>query len=615
MENPKSYVEGITFEIVVETLGDAYAILRGIAPSFIKATDESLDREYIKSRLQKEGLAFLTVTLPRLGEHFDRVCWGTSSSTPVGFKPYDGGDPCFLRPMWRYFRAWSYNEIDPATAQLIRTIRTLLLGFKKLEVPSSDEKIKAKIDSFLSIERELEDQLIFSSPILEQARTLLETHLRWKPVVGNPQHGPGAVAGREKHEMKWNFSTYYLSLHAEWPIWDTLYPLTTLMSSGYYRDRQYPLQLAANASHIKAMPRVETPTARMLLVPKDSRGPRIISCEPKELMYVQQGVSKSLQSYLERTRPFKGHVNFADQSVNSRMAVVSSVTRAHATVDMSDASDRISVALVKYLFPFWKKLLALRSTATVYNGKVIHLNKFAPMGSALCFPIESLVFWAIAVSVVLQRTGDESFALSNVFVYGDDIIIPSEDVPQFIVETSKVNLKVNIEKSFYGNHPFRESCGVDALNGYDVTPLRIKKIPPLRSSDASALQAYVDYAYLSQSICVRRSQKCLEIVERLIGTVPKVPFTQSFLSLVRPFCHWSYNDYNCRWSTDLCYFTSKLLTIKNRKRIEMLAPWSRLQRDLITPVQGASYVVERHSTQIARVRNNITYLEMSGAVG
>jgi hypothetical protein len=92
------------------------------------------------------------------------------------------------------------------------------------------------------------------------------------------------------------------------------------------------------------------------------------------------------------------------------------------------------------------------------------------MGNATTFPVQSLVFWSICVAA-LQRHGFHQ--PGAVFVFGDDIVIPSECAELVINELESFGLLVNRTKSFWRG-AFRESCGVDAFNGVNVTPVRWK---------------------------------------------------------------------------------------------------------------------------------------------
>jgi hypothetical protein len=153
---------------------------------------------------------------------------------------------------------------------------------------------------------------------------------------------------------------------------------------------------------------------------------------------------------------------------------------------MSEASDRVSIRHLTKLLSvnplFLKSVLACRSkSALLPTGEVIHLRKFASMGSALCFPIESLVFFCGILASLFRATGRRItprnvYALSrDVYVYGDDLVVPAERAETIIEDLESLGFKVNRNKSFYRGS-FRESCGVDAFNGYRITPIYVREL-------------------------------------------------------------------------------------------------------------------------------------------
>lgn len=615
---PKSHALDFIQALVVETLADAYDALRECDPSIIRKNDFELDSDYIRKRYSSEGISFLTKSLPTLGEWLDQYVWDIPGlQRVVGFKPYNGLFPQFLRPFWIYLERLHSADCSATGCSLYKILRTLLHGLKKLDVPCDPADAEARINSFLQIEEELTCFNTPLSPSTHRAQLLMEDYMRdYQVTCDHPKHGPGAVAGGERYNEKWNFSILFESVHREFPYWDFLYPVRTAFPRsvwGGLSRRTWPLQLAANVSSFKSLTRLAEPTARLLLVPKDSRGPRVISCEPKELMYLQQGVCHHLVNFIERHAYTRGHVNFEDQKINGSLALENSYSREFDTIDLSDASDRVSVDLVTYLFPrsVSRKLLALRSTATLLpDGRRCPLSKFAPMGSALCFPVESLVFWALAVGTVLNITNDLRRSLESIYVYGDDIIIRGEYTTQVIETLESCGLKVNKGKSFIGAHPFRESCGVDAFKGYDVTISRVKNLPPQRSCDGAAITAWLKYAENDQYTMPRRSSYMLSRVERFLGPIPRVPFPQAFLSIVTRENHWSLSDYDATWDGDSCYWEAKLFVVKHRKIESPIPGWARLQRNLVQGVfQGSpTQVVDKASTQIDKRKVKITYL-------
>jgi hypothetical protein len=233
------------------------------------------------------------------------------------------------------------------------------------------------------------------------------------------------------------------------------------------------------------------------------------------------------------------------------------------------------------------------------------------MGSALCFPVESLVFWGIAVATIWKIVGDRDLAAQKVYVYGDDIIVANDYAEEVMLQLEKCGLKVNTDKSAYGDHFFRESCGVDAWKGFDVTPYRVKKLPPQRPSDGGSITAWIKYAENSQYIMPRRSAAMLKIVEVLTGPIPRVPFPQPFLHFVTEIGQWSHQDYQgLNWDPAKGYYRTRLLCIKTKNIDDSPTTWSRLQRDLIESFadRDPSVVVDRQSTLIRKKVTSVTYL-------
>jgi len=243
---------------------------------------------------------------------------------------------------------------------------------------------------------------------------------------------------------------------------------------------------------------------RVVAVPKTLKGPRIIAIEPACMQYTQQAVMEILVDRLEKFDLTKGRLNFTDQTVNQQMALKSSVTGRFATLDLKDASDRVSARLVGEMLAsqshFRDLVFATRSLRADVPGHGIHpISRFASMGSALCFPIEAMVFYTIIASAIhraeqLPLTRKSLLrALSGVRVYGDDIIVPVEYVPVVKSELEWFNLRVNTNKSF-DSGKFRESCGLDAFDGVPVTPVYARRLLPQSRRDTEGLVSAVSLA-------------------------------------------------------------------------------------------------------------------------
>lgn len=212
--------------------------------------------------------------------------------------------------------------------------------------------------------------------------------------------------------------------------------------------------------------------ARLTAVPKTYKAVRLICMEPTSYQYFQQGVMRRVYDYFRDNRELHSHIKLEDNRWNQRYARLGSINGNYATIDLSAASDSVSLDLVKRIFrgtPLLSWLLATRSKGVeMPDGSVFRMSKFAPMGSSLCFPVECLVFAAIVEYVKRHRDPDER-GTHKYLVYGDDIICPSVWANDVMEVLELMGFKVNTEKSYLSG-PFRESCGYEAWNGIDISP-------------------------------------------------------------------------------------------------------------------------------------------------
>lgn len=197
---------------------------------------------------------------------------------------------------------------------------------------------------------------------------------------------------------------------------------------------------------------------RLGFVPKSYKTYRGIVIEPVINGMAQMGIGDIMTSRLR-----KAGLDLSDQSLNQDLAHFGSITGALATLDLSAASDSIAYELVYHLLPLdWAALLArFRSSFITYAGKRIKLEKFSSMGNGFTFPLESLIFWALASACCDSH--------ETISVYGDDIICPSGKFDEVSELLTVLGFTVN-EKKSYSSGPFRESCGSDWYLGFAVRP-------------------------------------------------------------------------------------------------------------------------------------------------
>jgi hypothetical protein len=219
--------------------------------------------------------------------------------------------------------------------------------------------------------------------------------------------------------------------------------------------------------------------------------------------------------------------------------------------------------------------------AQLPDGRIIGpLEKFASMGSALCFPVEAMYFYTILVLARLDymnlsyTPGNVYNVTRDVYVYGDDIIIPVDGADVALDYLRKYNCKVNSNKTFL-NGQFRESCGVDAFGGYEVTPTYITKMRPESKRQASEIISWVAASnhfykkgYWNTTRLIRKW------IERLIGPMPYVTERSSVLG------HISFLNFH-QWYGNLLEVPSRWNGDYHRLEIQALAPSPVYRTDVL----------------------------------
>lgn len=300
-----------------------------------------------------------------------------------------------------------------------------------------------------------------------------------------PAHGPGAVADAKSGSDKYLFPTWPDKL-------ESVFPHSYFARSREDLDIEEPMIYATT----------EVP-ARLIAVPKTLKGPRMIASEPTAHQFVQHGLMRWMREHLPR--PLQTCIAFRDQTPSQELCLEASRTGTLATVDLSSASDRLSCWVVERAFQYnWKFLEALWASRTQdcrvavknVDGKLIgeedylFLAKFAPMGSGVTFPVQTVIYAAAAIAAIIYDSGKDLKVTSRkiraitnrIRVYGDDIILPSSSVSTLYQLLHYLELKVNASKTHWQGL-FRESCGLDAYAGHDVTPTYLRAFCPGKSSE------------------------------------------------------------------------------------------------------------------------------------
>jgi hypothetical protein len=297
-----------------------------------------------------------------------------------------------------------------------------------------------------------------------------------------PKHGPGSTADSLYGNQKWTLPSWHERL-------ETLFPYVDYGIPSYkYWEEQFRTKFI--------MPEDEPP-AKLTAVPKTHGKPRLISIEPTVMQYIQQAISVPLRAMLERDSLCKHFIGFEQQWPNQAMACIGSEDGSLATLDLSEASDRIPNWLIEDLvqdFPHFSEAIeACRSSRVqLPSGEIHSLRKFASMGSALTFPMEAMVFVAVVFEAMFRASnirptlGAFRRYQDQVRVYGDDIIVPTHMAETVIDSLETFGFKVNRNKSFWTGS-FRESCGKEFWEGRDVSIVRFRKRLPTSRRDVDEI--------------------------------------------------------------------------------------------------------------------------------
>lgn len=461
------------------------------------SSDMGLDQttvQYCTSRIKREGAKFWTITLPKLSA---RVLVALEIGN---FRTALEMQPAFTAVAWkgrslRYFRSLLDQIFCPKTGNVlpnpsaiaIRSLRQVCDYVYKLSFGFDTRSLELANQKYLATQRAA---ITYSSnpKWFDQLRKDAETHYpalfrahAHDILARGPRFGPGAVNSPAE-------------------LWSSNFAVAKLMptsvvgshdvASEPYKGYFKPFRSRFTRRTLKRV--ADGRTAKVLYVPKDSRGPRVISKEPPFVLQSQMAYFDWLADALNRVTA--GRINFRDQSLNRRLAAESSISRTNVTADMDDGSNRVYFSLVRYIFRnapgiswFFKNArsesfsLPSPSGGCGITGKQ---HSLAGMGSGLTFPTMAfLIHHSICSHISRVKKLPYKAVSRRVYVYGDDTVYPSEWHDEAVFALEQSGLKINKNKTFV-NSNFRESCGGDFFAGKDVTPLRLTlrslQLPPLK---------------------------------------------------------------------------------------------------------------------------------------
>jgi len=530
------------------------------------ATAVDRDEQTILSRLEHEGESFLTITLPSFAKALEKGLrdglWPRHDAS--SFR-HIRGLPAFMRGFLTRVFSDDGTILDQPDVNSIWAVRQVCGLTGKLDRLCTPERERAAMIGFIQTDRELGAH--FDDGISADLWEAFERHafVLFGEIFNTaetsvshfellPSHGPGAVADRLDHAARWDFGYWPQRLEDTFPRWR------------YTRNLPY-------WDSMEPVPTEDEIPVRVISVPKTQAKPRIIAIEPSAMQYAQQGLKELLYREVEKSH-LREILGFTDQTRNQRMAHSSSISGSFATLDLSEASDRVHLEMVSRLLSKWPHLrdfvMATRSRIADVQGEVITLNKFASMGSALTFPLEAIIFTVITSMGVsgLKAPVPARQLAGRVSVYGDDIIAPVDNVADVIHYLEAFGFKVNGHKSFWTGK-FRESCGKEYYDGDDVSIIRLRADVPTSRRDAALIRRFTEFRNRAYSSGLWRTVKVADDILSNLIQIPTrhvlerdaIPANVLALDSVIPNPNW-----NGRFNPDLQRFERRYPSVRAQPR-------------------------------------------------
>jgi len=437
----------------------------------------------LEARFKDEGIGFLSVALPSLGKSLDLGIEKKRFTCPDGFRKLKGGAiPRLFSGMFcEIFDPNSGDYKSNASVEYVSIIRQLCYFCKKF-TPTDDVNQQLASEaraSFVQCDNEISGIAGFRADHIAHIASFVLLSLDDFQEL-DCRHGPGAVMEGYKPNQKW--SALYSRL---FDLDDRLISVGYDVVSFLHCDHEFQFDY-----HDTSL--VES--AKLVTVPKSSTALRTITVEPMLNQFVQQGLNTHLRKEIERCPVMRNCLTLPTQEPNQKLALEGSLTGEWVTIDLSSASDRLSTKLVELAFAprlrYLSALLGCRTPSVNMGCNTLVLRKYAGMGNATTFPVQSYVFALVALASMVPlhkkvTIGMLQLLARNVHVFGDDIVIKREYFSGFADWIESCGLKINHKKTF-SKGDFRESCGVDAFKGHKVTPVYLRHDPDTTSTEAEA---------------------------------------------------------------------------------------------------------------------------------
>ncbi len=515
----------------------AAAILADIQLAYPPLHDElERDKRSLALHIANRGIGLFTLDLPSL----DSVL---VTGLEMGFLTLEGPlskavskrirVPKLFRGLWlKVFDNSGSLRQDP-DIDAIFMLRQLCCNGKKLELPCSAARETAAVEDFINVEKDLPsptlswstDESFDGSSVRSLSFGRMHSGILATSSVDNPY----GLSDEDSHLLE-RLDTICRDVSVAFGLFDAVVyddsrriaqkPTAVRNGPGAVSDRtakqekfcfdNWPDKLQNVFPHdffgqlgsevgVKTRRNLEH-ASKLLMVPKTAKAPRLIASEPSYHQWCQQLVLQFMVDKIDSS-VLGDFIDFRKQEASHPLVYSGSQNGDLCTVDLSSASDRLSCFVVERAFKANLSLLnafhACRTRVVGPSRRVdidqAFIRKFATMGSALTFPVQSVFFLCVVLASLPgtpRLRSQASRYKGKVRVFGDDIILPKDGYAGLVRLLTILGLKVNKGKSF-ANGYFRESCGLDAYKGYDITPVKPRSLDP---STPVGRQSLLDYS-------------------------------------------------------------------------------------------------------------------------
>lgn len=354
----------------------------------------------------------------------------------------------------------------------LREVNTLLQFLTRLTLNDVEWIEEEEVQKYFDMERRLKNQTYPASTI-EELRIIVADWLAdfdWR--AGDcDSHGYGATKDVKRSAgtaQKW----LQMQVHQGLEHWG----LNDLLNAEIHKACETALEYRFDRVQHGSLPPLDDSYygryCRYNLVPKGVNKKRGVSLEDTVNQFYQKIMFDRFDLHFKRHPEIGVHLH--NQSFSRLLALIGSKTKEFGTLDLSSASDTVTWTLIRSIFPAHIvdviDRVRTRWCLVEKADRFVRMEKAFPMGSALCFPLESLTFAAIC-ELANRRAGIHRKKL----VYGDDMVVHKDVAEDIASLLEELHFDLNREKSYFPGSSFTEACGIECYEGFDISPLRISR--------------------------------------------------------------------------------------------------------------------------------------------